>query len=286
MFKPITKRAPIAAVSTIALVLLGACSGGGPESTVDPSCKPQHEFSTVEAGYLTVATYEFAPHTLIDGDQLSGIEGDLLKEAAARECLTVKPQTSGGAAASVPAVETGRADLAAGDWWRTKDRAKIVSLSNPIYLDQGAIVSTSGYRTIADLEGHRFGSVVGNLWNDQFAKVFGDNFRVYQDGESAFNDLAAGRIDAIIDSVGATTARFKDDPINGAQIVPLEYDPRIPVTEKPGQVNWPTSKKNPGLTEAINAQIEAMHKDGTIEKILKKYNIGPEAANIGEPYEL
>jgi polar amino acid transport system substrate-binding protein len=286
MFRSNRGRAVLAAVSALSVLGLSACSGGDTKSAVDASCKPQHQFSTVNKGSLTVATYEFAPHSLLNGNDISGIEGELLKEVAARECLTLKLQTSGGAAAAVPAVQTGRADLAAGDWWRTKARAEIVSLSDPLYLDQGALVSTKGYKTIADLEGHTFGSVVGNLWNDQFTQVFGDKFKVYQDGESAFSDLAAGRVDAIIDSVGATTARLKDAPIQGAQIVPLQYDPRIPVTKNPGQVNWPTSKKNPDLTTAINAQIEAMHADGTIEKMLEKYGIGPEAAQTGDPYEL
>lgn len=282
----IAKRASLAAAAVLGMALLAACSDDAPASTVDDSCEPAHEFSTVEEGYLTVATYEFAPHTLLEGDKLSGIEGELLGEIAERECLTLKVQTSGGAAASVPAVETGRADLAAGDWWRTADRAKIVSLSSPLYLDQGALVSTEGFQTIADLEGHTFGSVVGNLWNDQFADAFGGDFKVYQDGESAFNDLAAGRIDAIIDSVGATTARFETDPIDGADIVPLEYDERISVTKNPGQVNWPTSKNNPELTEALNAQIELMHEDGTIEDALEEYGIGAGAADTGDPYEL
>jgi polar amino acid transport system substrate-binding protein len=48
-------------------------------------------------------------------------------------------------------------------------------------------------------------------------------------------------------------------------------------------VNWPTSKDNPELTAAINAQITAMHKDGTIEKVLKKYGLDPKAADTGPP---
>lgn len=282
----IAKRASLLAAALFPLSLLAACGSGGPPSEVAEGCEPDHKFSTVDDGYLTVATYEFAPHTLIEGHKLSGIEGELLAEVAKRECLTLKLQTSGGAAAAVPAVETGRADLAAGDWWRTEARSKVVTLSDPLYLDQGALVSTKGYKTIADLEGRTFGSVVGNLWNDQFTKAFGGKFKIYQDGESAFADLEAGRVDAIIDSVGATTARFEDAPVEGAKIVPLEYDPRIPVTKNPGQVNWPTSKKNPELSEALNAQIEAMHEDGTIEKILDKYGIGAEAAETGEPYLL
>lgn len=276
------KSALLGAVGVLSISLLSGCSDDSAEA-VDSSCKPDHAFSTIEDGTLTVAAYDFRPHMAVEGEKLTGVEGDLLAEFAARECLTVTAQVAGGAGAAIPSVETGRADLAAGDWWRTKDRQKIVSLSAPVYLDQGALVSVDGFQTVAELDGKKIGSVVGNLWNDQFADVFGDDFSVYQDPEAVFSDLAAGRIDAVIDSVGATTARFDSKPIEGAEIVPLEADPRIPVTAHPGQLNWPTSKDNPELTAALDEQIEAMREDGTIAKMLEKYGLDASAAEVGEP---
>lgn len=279
---PSWKGAVVGAVGIASMSMLAACSDSSAD-TVAEDCKPDHEFSTIEDGTLTVATYDFRPHMAVEGDKLGGVEGDLLAEFAERECLTITPLVAGGAGAAVPSVETKRADLAAGDWWRTKDRAEIVSLSAPVYLDQGALVSVDGFQTIAELEGHKIGSVAGNLWNDQFTEVFGGDFAVYQDPEAVFSDLAAGRIDAIIDSVGAATARFETKPIEGAQIVPLEADPRIPVTANPGQLNWPTSKENPELTAALDAQIEAMREEGLIAEMLEKHGLDASAADVGEP---
>lgn len=278
----IRRGAPVsAAVAGLALVLSGCSTGAG--ASVDPSCTPKHDFKTVTAGTLTVAAYDFAPHLKIEGNQIAGVEGELLNEIAKRECLTVTLQASGGAGAAIPSVQAGRADLAASDWWRTKARAKVVALSNPVYLDQGALVSVAGYKTVAELDGKKIGSVAGNLWNDEFTQVFGDKFSVYQDPEAVFNDLAAGRIDAVIDSVGATTARFEANPIKDAQIVPLQPDARIPVTAHPGQLNWPTKLDNTELTKAINDNIEDLRKDGTIAELLKKYGMDASAADVGEP---
>lgn len=270
-----------AAVAALALALTGCSTTAG--ASVDPSCTPKHEFSTVNAGTLTVAAYDFAPHLKIEGNQIAGVEGELLNEIAKRECLTVTLEAAGGAGAAIPSVQAGRADLAAADWWRTKARAKVVALSNPVYLDQGALVSVAGYKTVAELDGKKIGSVAGNLWNDEFSQVFGDKFSVYQDPEAVFNDLAAGRIDAVIDSVGATTARFESKPIQDAKIVPLQPDARIPVTAHPGQLNWPTKLDNTALTNAINENIEDLRKDGTIAELLKKYGMDPSAAEVGEP---
>lgn len=276
------RRIALTAVSLTAFAIaLSGCAGA--TSTTGANCTPEHEFSTVTAGTLTVSTYDFRPHTILDGNTLSGVEGDLLNEIAKRECLTLTVESSGGAGAVIPSVQSGRSDLAAGDWWRTNARAEVVSLSDPIYLDQGAIVSTEGYATISELKGKKLGSVAGNLWNDEFAQEFGNDFAVYQDPEAVFSDLAAGRIDAVIDSVGATTARFDSNPIDGASIVPMPADDRIPVSAHPGQLNWPTNKTNIALTEAINDQIAALRKDGTIAKLLEKYGMDPSAADVGEP---
>lgn len=270
-----------ATVGVLALVLSGCSSSA--DAQVDPSCTPLHSFKTITPGKLTVSTYDFAPHMKTDGNTISGVEGDLLSEIAKRECLTIAVEASGGAGAAIPAVQAGRSDLAAGDWWRTEARAKLVSLSDPIYLDQGALVSVAGYKTIAELEGKKIASVAGNLWNDDFAKVFGDKFAVYQDPEAVFNDLAAGRIDAIIDSVGATTARFESNPIKDAKVLPLQPDPRIPVSAHPGQLNWPTKLDNAELTTALNENIAELRKDGTIAKMLEKYGMDASAAEVGEP---
>ncbi|NQD87794.1 amino acid ABC transporter substrate-binding protein [Paenarthrobacter sp. CM16] len=278
----IRKSAPIAVAAGLALSM-SACGGDSSADAVSSSCTPKHTFTTITPGTLTVATYDFQPHVKIEGDKISGVEGDLLNEIAKRECLTVSVQSAGGAAAAVPSVQSGRADLAAGDWWRTTARSKVVELSSPVYLDQGAIVSKSGYKTIAELDGKKVGSVVGNLWNDQFKQLYADSFSVYQDPEAAFSDLAAGRIDAVVDSVGATTARFQTNPVDGAQIVPLEADTRIPVSAHPGQLNWPTSKNNADLTNALNANIEELRKEGIIAETLKKYGMDPSAAEVGEP---
>jgi polar amino acid transport system substrate-binding protein len=109
---------------------------------------------------------------------------------------------------------------------------------------------------------------------------------VCQDGEAVFTDLGAGRIDAVVDSVGATTARFQTTPIDGAQVLPLPPDPRVATSERPGQVNWPTSRDNPQLPQALNAQTTAMRADGTITRTLEKYGLPADTADVGQPYEL
>jgi polar amino acid transport system substrate-binding protein len=278
------RKLAVGGVAAFAIVAMAGCSGGG-ASTVDADCTPAHEFETLTAGELTIASYDYAPATLIDGDGLTGMEGDLITEIAAMECLQLTVTSSGGAGAVIPSVQTQRADLGSGNWLRTKERAEIVHMSTPLWSDPQAIVSTSGL-TSDDLEGKTIGSVAGNLWNDSMQQWLGDDFRIYQDDESVYSDLAAGRIDALVASAASANYRFQDAPIDGATVVAVTPNPNVPQFDAVGQVMWPTSLENEALGEALDEDIETLREDGTIAEILEKYGVDPAVGEPGEPTEL
>lgn len=268
-------------VATLA-VSLTACGGDSSEAGPSTDCKPVHTFKTITEGELTVASYDYPPATLIDGEKLTGIEGDLLTKIAGMECLKLTVTSSGGAGAVIPSVQTGRADLGSGNWLRTKERSKIVHLSNPIWADVQAVISTSGI-TSDTLKGKKVGSVAGNLWNDSLQKWLGDDFKIYQDDEAIYGDLAAGRIDALVAAAGSANYRFKDNPIEGATVIPVKPNPNVPEFASVGQVMWPSSLDNPDLGKAIDEDIETLRKDGTIAETLKKYGLDPAVGEPGEP---
>lgn len=271
-------------VGFVAATTLTACSSGS--SSVSADCKPAYEsFPTVTEGTLTVATYDFSPLTIVDGESLSGVEGDILNEIAQRQCLTLSADAAGGANASIPSVQTGRADIPAGSWLRTAEREKIMRLGAPVYLSPNAVISTSGL-TVDDLQGKKVGSVAGNLFNESLSKWLGDDFKIYQDDESLYGDLANGRIDALVASSITAKARFEDKPIDGATINDVTPVEQVPEFAKSGQVNFPTSKDHTELGETLDKLIADMHKDGTIEKILAKYDLDASLADVGEPNTL
>ncbi|WP_449278823.1 substrate-binding periplasmic protein [Leucobacter sp. GX24907] len=270
-------------VTILAAVSLVACSGG--ESTASEDCTPAHEFETVNPGELTVASYAYPPLTVIDGDTLTGVEGDLLQQIADMECLTLVLDAAGGASASIPNVQSGRADLAAGSWNRTKERAEIVELGTPVVSDAWSVVSLDG-TTVDELEGKKVGSVVGNLWNDQLQKWLGDDFSIYQDDESIYGDLEAGRIDVLIASTASAANRMDENPIEGVQLVEVTPNENAPVFDQFGQVNWPSNKDNPELRAAIDEDTETLREDGTIAEVLEQWGLEPSAAEPGDPFDL
>ena len=129
------------------LTALTACgtASDGAESAQD--CTPAHPgISTVRPGTLTVATYNFPPFLVVEGTTVSGIEGDILRNIAEMECLSLTSQPLD-TASVIPATQNGRTDVSAGDWYCTSARAQVLSLAGPVFSDQIVIVSNDGATT-------------------------------------------------------------------------------------------------------------------------------------------
>ena len=60
-------------------------------------------------------------------------------------------------------------------------------------------------------------------------------------------------------------------------------DPRVKATKEAAQGGFPYSLKGKELGAALDADIEDMHKDGTIVRILEAYGLNGSAANTGTP---
>ncbi len=273
------------AAAGLLAVSLTACGGNDTAGSAS-DCTPAHsDLKTITEGELTVASYDYAPATILDGDNVTGMEGDLINEIAKLECLKVTVSTSGGAGAVIPSVQSKRVDIGSGNWLRTKERTKIVYMSTPLWSDPQAIVSKSGL-TSDNLEGKMIGSVAGNLWNDSMSKWLGDKFKIYQDDESIYGDLKAGRIDALVASSASANYRFKDAPIEGATVVDVKPNANVPQFAAVGQVMLPSSLDNDALGKALDEDIKKLREDGTIKKLLEKYGIDASVGEPGAPTEL
>lgn len=279
---------PIGFATLVVAAGIAACGGsdekgGDTQAAVAESCTPKHQFETVEPGVLTVSSYSYPPSTIVDGDHLGGLEGDLLAKVAANECLELKLLSQAGAGV-IPAVQSGRADLAAGGWYRTEERTKLVNLSDPLFADQIVLVSRGGeIATVEDMVGKRIGSTEGNLFNEDVEALLGDDFKTYQTTLDAYQDLGNGRLDAVMDGGSGAIESIKKLPDAGFEAVAPPPDERVEATEHPGQINWPSTKGNDALTEALNGNIEELREQGEIERLLDQYGFPPEAADVGEP---
>lgn len=277
----IRHRIPAAIAGLGVLFALTACGSSDSSSTSAGSsdCKPAHTLSTVKKGVLTVALTDTPPYSYSKDGKLAGIDSELLKEFATAECLTLEfaPYTY---ATAVPAVSTGRADVAIGGFYRTEKRAKVVTLSDPVYLDQLAVESKEGISTVDGLLGKRVGTVEGYLWVEEMKKLAGNKARTYADSVNLFQDVKAGRLDIGLDGYGAAAQATKGTDY---QVKVLEKDPRMPATLNPTQTSFLLNPKNAELATAVNASLKGLRDNGKLASILESNGLPASAAEVGNP---
>ncbi|OJX98591.1 MAG: amino acid ABC transporter substrate-binding protein [Rhizobiales bacterium 63-22] len=246
-------------------------------------CKPLHQFKTITPGTLTVAVTTLVPNSFMsESGKMTGIDGDIATEFAKRECLTVKPVAVDPAAA-IQYVLSGQADITTGDWYRTAERAKAMNLSYPLYKDQMGLYSKTGINKVSDLIGKNVGTVQGYLWVSDAQKLLGSKLRLYPNSVNLHQDLVAGRIDVGIDGYSAGAYAVKKGQMKGIKVEVAQPDPRIRATKEAAQAAFPYAKSATAFGAALDADIQAMHKDGTIAKIMKSYGLSASAADTGAP---
>ena len=246
-------------------------------------CTPKHQFTTVEAGTLTVAVTTYVPHSFVDDSgNMKGIDGDIAAEFAKRECLQVKAVAVDPAAA-IQYVLSGQADITTGDWYRTAERAKVMSLSAPIYTDQMGIYSKEGFKNVSDLEGKQVGTVQGYLWVADLKAMLGGSLKLYPNSVNMQQDLASGRIDVAVDGYSTGVVAAQKGALGDVKVNVAAPDERVKATKEAAQAAFPYSLKAKEFGVALDAAIAEMHADGTIVTILKSYGLDGTAADTGAP---
>lgn len=278
-FSTLSRSVVVLSIAAASLAL-AACAGSADAADVASDCKPQHEFSTVKKGVLSVAAVDYFPVSVTSDGEFRGSEADLMKNFAEQNCLSVDVVEVSFAGA-IPAVDSGRADVAIGGFYRTAERGKVIGLSNPIYLDRLGLISKDGLTTVSSIEGKKVGTVDGYLWTPDTQKTFGSDVTVYPSNVEMKADLENGRIDVALDSYGGAQFLFKDDSEFVVSV--LESDSRIATTEQPAQIGFPFTLGNDSLGTALNAAIAGWQKDDTLVNTLKEYGQPTDILDVGEP---
>lgn len=276
-----SRRAMAGGATALAAVLaLTACTSSETVGEVAADCKPAHDVDTVEKGVLSVAAVDYNPVSITSDGEFRGTEADLVKDFAKQSCLEVKVVKVDFAGA-IPAVDSGRADVAIGGFYRTAERAEVVGLSDPVYVDRLGVISKAGVSTVGEIEGHKVGTVDGYLWTADAKEVFGSDLSVYPSNVEMKADLDAGRIDVALDSYGGATFVFGDE--KGLEIEVLESDDRIASTKEPAQIGFPFTRGNESLETALNDAIHGWRSDGTLVDVFERYGASTDILDVGEP---
>lgn len=241
-------------------------------------CTPNFNFSTVKEGVISVALTNTPPYSFEKNGEISGIDGELIKKFAANNCLAVEYEIYTYPAA-VSSVQSKRADVGLGGFYRTAARERVVSLSDPVYLDQLAVVSEQGFSTVDQLMGKSVGTVEGYDWVMEMEDIFSES-QTYPSSLNLAQDLHAGRIDAALEGFGAAVSLNGD---SGMSIELLQPDPRITATVDASQTSFLLTKGNESFANAVNQSVAVFREKGVIAEVLSMYDLDKSAADVGEP---
>ena len=201
----------------------------------------------------------------IDQARVTGFETEIIEAVAGRlgrRPVMVQNDWDG----LIPGLQRDLYDAVIDGLEITPEHARAVDFSEPYYRTFEQIVvrrDERGLDTLAQLRGH----VVGTLKASLAARMLQDDpaiaVRTYDEEINVYADLAARRIDAVL----------LDWPI---ALYYAQPDPRLKLVGAPvGALSYGIAvrKGDAALLRGIDAALDAMRRDGTLTRILSRWNL-------------
>jgi polar amino acid transport system substrate-binding protein len=222
-------------------------------------------------GVLSTATeMQFPPFDISDNGTYKGLDRDLIDAVGKQMGLKVSyldlPWTS-----VLPGLEAKKFDLCIAPVTITKERMKHYAFTVPIADATAALMKRADDKSIMKPEDIAGRTVGGQKGTSQVAqlKEFAAKLpkpvevKEYVDNNQASADLAAGRIDATVNSLPnlAYAAQQRSDAF--AMV--------MPPFGQPTYFSWVARLDDTTLVDALNAAILAVTADGTMAKIQKTW---------------
>ena len=201
-------------------------------------------------------------------EQLIGFEHDLADALATKlgvKARMVQNQWD----QLIPALERENFDIILNGLELTAENRQRISMSQPYYVYTEQIVTrngATGLTRIEDLKGKSVGVLSSTVAERLLEEMGGANLRIYPGNVESFRDLKAQRIDAVLTDLPIALHYAKPDPELSFSGEPFA----------PGYYGIGVRKQDLRLLGAINQAIEDFSRDGTLERIDRKYGLWDE----------
>ena len=270
--KKISRRSFLAAAAVSAAALaLTACGGASSSvassaaSSAAASSSASGSLATVVAGKLTMATNAtFPPYEMTtDAGTIEGIDVDTAQAIAEKLGLELQIDDMDFDAALL-SVQQGKADIAMAGITVTDERMAVMSFSDSYATGIQSIIVPEGSDIASpdDLAGKKIGTQRGTTGYLYCSDDFGEDAVVaYDNGLTAVQALNNGQVDAVVIDNEPAKAYVESNP--GLKILDTSY------AEEDYAIGM--NKSNTALVEAVNAALEELKADGTLQSIVDKY---------------
>ena len=277
--KKITRRSFMAAAGlTVAALALTAC--GGSSSTASSAAASSvassaaasseaasaaaTELTTVEAGKLTMATNAaFPPYEMTtDAGEFEGIDIETAQAIADKLGLELQIDDMDFDAALL-SVQQGKADIVMAGVTVTDERKAVMDFSDSYATGIQSIIVPEGSDIASpdDLAGKKIGTQRGTTGYIYCSDDFGDDAVVaYDNGLTAVQALNNGQVDAVVIDNAPAKEYVAANP--GLVILDTNY------AEEDYAIGM---AKGSSLEAAVNAALEELKADGTLQAIVDKY---------------
>lgn len=217
--------------------------------------------------YTIASDTSFAPFVFQNGTgQYTGFDMSLVKEIAKQQGFNIKINNVGFDAA-LNAVQSSQADGAIAGMTITDARKSTFDFSDPYYTTNIilAVKKGSSIKSYSNLKGKTVGAKNGTSSYDFLAtnkSKYGYKLKAFDDASTMYDSLNSGSIDALMDdepvlAYAIQQGRQFETPIKG---------------EASGQVGFAVKKgSNPELISMFNNGLAALKKNGSYDKLVKKY---------------
>ncbi len=223
------------------------------------------ELTTVNAGKLTMSTNAaFPPYEMTtDSGDFEGIDVEVAGAIAEKLGLELQIDDMDFDAALL-AAQQGKSDIVMAGVSVTEERQKVMEFSTSYATGVQVVIVKEGsdIASVDDLEGKMIGTQRGTTGSIYCSDDYGDeNVTMYDNGLTAVQALNNGQVDCVV--IDSEPAKKFVEANPGLVILDTEY-----VSE---DYAIGMAKGNTALLEAVNAAIEELQADGTIDEIVAKY---------------
>jgi polar amino acid transport system substrate-binding protein len=278
------RSAGLASLALVAVSTLAACGD-------DAVSAEASELDTLEPGVIRVAIQPYAPYTSMEGNELTGLDSDILKAAADNLGLEVEAQVTD-FNGMLGGVQSHRVDMSIGGIAWSEERQEEGLFTDPAYYSPPAMAvqGSETVATVADLEDKDLGTVTGYVWVKSINAIEGAELHAYPDANGVFNDLSAGRIDVgfldpliIIDALEKRPDfGFETQYLTPPTADEIAANPDLQYLA-PYQVSFYVAEEAPKLEQAISEEIRAMYENGELSDLIEEYGGDPEEFLVPTP---
>ncbi|MBX7245616.1 MAG: ABC transporter substrate-binding protein [Candidatus Sumerlaeaceae bacterium] len=170
----------------------------------------------------------------------------------------------------IPALERGDFDMAMSGVEITEAREKSVSFTKPYYIFLQQLVVRADEKSIsylAECKGRKVGTLSASAAENILKATEGVTPVGYDDNVRPYEDLALGRVDAVLLDLPIAVWYAKPN-------AKLKFAGE-PFAE--GKYGIAVRKNAPALLQQLDSALSEMHKDGTMKKIYEKWNLWNDA---------